>query len=86
MFIAVIRSVWGTPKFRGLRLGALGFLIVASGALIAFCGGMLRDIAAYSLLHAFAVMLLYLGWLLLICGFVIGFFGILLGWWFLFYP
>jgi hypothetical protein len=81
----LFRSVWGTPKWRGLRVGTVGFLTVASGALIAFLGGMLRDMAADPLLHALATILLYCGWTLLILGTGIGFFGIFVGWWFLFY-
>ncbi len=82
MLKSLLRSMWGAPPRRGLRVATVGFLIAGAGALAAFCGGVLRDAG---MLHILSLLLLYLGWALLIFGTALCFVGIIVGWWFLFY-
>lgn len=62
------------------QLMIIGFLIVPLGGGVSFSGGAIRDLTENSLGDVFGFALLYLGWFLSLCGFVIMTAGIVLHW------
>lgn len=77
-----VRSLWNeNPKYKGLQIMTLGFLVAIVGAGISLLGGFIRDYGEIqSVLNILATVVVYLGGALLVLGAATMLAGIVLHW------
>jgi len=78
---AAIKSLWGTANGRGLRIATFGFVVGATGAVIAALTKVLQDTTTEELLRFICSFGIVLGWSVMVIGTATTLLGILVGWW-----
>lgn len=74
------KTVWGSPKLRGLRIIALAFIILVIGSAMTFIGALFKGVAESVVFTAIAKILMCLGWIIIIMALMGATIGLFMGW------